>query len=629
MTKQNIYLCQISAPYAGEKKILYLPYSVGLLWSYARLDDKIKQSFHCSFLIERKPIKECVSKLKNPKIVGFSSYVWNHNYNLAFAKEVKQQYPDCVIIFGGPSVSYKDKEFLFKHPYIDYLIFNEGELAFYDLLCNLQNRLAKKNIRGIGYLEGKDLINNSSTRIQDLDAIPSPYSEGLFDDLVKEYNEKNVILNVVLETNRGCPYSCTFCDWGNGMLGKVKTWDISKVKKELDWFGKNQIEFITVADANFGIYKQKDLDIAKYVVETKQKYDYPKFFHYTMSKQFFPQHIEIAKILLSHDLMRQFTVSLQDTNEDVLNAIKRTNISDTGFDDVYEMCKKENVPMATELMLGLPNQTYDNWMDAINRFHTKDIYTGWNPTSILPNTEMDESSYREKYGLQTETNVMPNSLYVDEYEEVIVGTNTMTKKDLNNAILHTYFLDVLHGHGFTDIIAKFYSKLKNKRLVDFYTLLFEYFIGKPGTLLFDWLDPLKNHVEDKKTYLLFGGGQNFDIFQLLGYTERKRFFYEMQEFIETIIDPTYVQDLITLQYYRQTHSFELTQKTITLDWDIVDYLSNDHSTIKSNAVYNITYKPIGKIFDTFASFVINGRFLKKWKATIEQANSKKGVYTHL
>ena len=90
-----------------------------------------------------------------------------------------------------------------------------------------------------------------------------------------------------------------------------------------------------------------------------------------------------------------------------------------------------------------------------------------------------------------------------------------------------------------------------------------------------------------------------------------------------------MQDLITLQYYRQTHSFELTQKTITLDWDIVDYLSNDHSTIKSNAVYNITYKPIGKIFDTFASFVINGRFLKKWKATIEQANSKKGVYTHL
>ena len=622
MTKDNLYLCQISAPFAGEKKILYLPYSVGLLWSYARLDTEIEQAFNCSFLIERKPIKETVSQLVDPKIVGFSSYVWNHNYNLALAEEVKKQFPSCVIVFGGPSVSYKDEEFLYKHSYIDYVIYNEGELAFYDLLCNLQKRVTKKNIRGIGYLEDKQLVKNASTRIQDLDAIPSPYSEGLFDDLVKEYREKDVILNVILETNRGCPYSCTFCDWGNGMLGKVKTWDISKVKKELDWFGKNKIEFITVADANFGIYKQKDLDIAKYVVETKQKYGYPKFFHYTMSKQFFPQHIDIAKILLSHDLMRQFTVSLQDKNEDVLEAIKRKNISDEGFEDVYEMCKRENVPMATELMLGLPNQTYDNWMNAINYFHTKDIYTVWNPTSILPNTEMNEPAYREKYGLQTEINVIPNSLYIDEHEEVIVGTNTMTKKDLNDAILHTYVLDVLHGHGFTDIIAKFYSKVTGKRFVDFYKILFEYYINKPGTLIYDWLDPLKNHVADKKTYLLFGGAQNFNIFQLIGCTERKRFFKEIHEFASSLFDIKYVDDVITLQYYRQTHSFDLEQKTITLDWDILDYITNNDSTIKHNAVYDITYKPIEKDFDTFADFIINGRFLKKWKATIKQVNSK-------
>ena len=569
-------------------------------------------------MIEKKPIHEIVDQMHDPKIVGLSSYVWNHNYNLALAKEIKNKFPKCTIVFGGPSVPYKNKDFLLQHRFIDYVIYNEGELAFYDLLCNLQSRVSKKNIRGIGYITGDELIANSSHRIQDLDNIPSPYSEGLFDELVEQYQGTGVTLNVVLETNRGCPYSCTFCDWGNGMLGKVKTWDISKVKQEIDWFGKNQIEFVSVADANFGIYKEKDLEIAKYVVATNKKHGFPKFFHYSMSKQFFPQHIVIAKLLLNHGLLRQFTVSLQDTDQDVLEAIKRKNISSEGFNNLYEMCQKEKVPMATELILGLPNQTYDNWMKSVDYFHTKDIYVNWNPTSILPNTEMNETSYRKKYKLITEINVLPNSEYVDEHEEVIVATNTMTKKEMNDAILHTYVIDMLHGHGFTDIVAKFYSKITNSTLIDFYVKLIGYFIDKPNTLIFDWLNPLKNHVEDKKTYLLYAGATNYMILQKIGWSERKRFFKELQEFVSTVINKNYVQDAITLQYYRQIHSFDLKEKTINLKWDIMSYISEQKNKIKKNAVYKINYEPIEKHFDSFGSFIINGRFLKRWKAEIKK-----------
>ena len=569
-------------------------------------------------MIEKKAIEEIVEDFEDPKIVGFSSYVWNHNYNLAVAKAIKQKFPKCLIIFGGPSVPYKNKDFLLSNRYIDYVIYNEGELAFYDLLCNLQNRTAKQDIRGIGYLEGDVLFANDSTRIQNLDCIPSPYSEGLFDNLVKYYRDRDVTLNVILETNRGCPYRCTFCDWGNGILGKVKQWDISKVKKEIDWIGKNKIEFITVADANFGIYKEKDYAIAEYVVKTKAKYNFPKFFHYSMSKAFFPVHVEIAKLLLRDGLLRTFSVSLQDTNEDVLEAIKRKNISDEGFENLYQMCKKENVPIAAELMLGLPNQTYDAWMNAINYFHEKDIYTVWNPTSILPNTEMNRSEYRKKYKLATEINVMPTSEFVDEHEEVIVQTNSMTKKDLNDAIIHTYVIDVLHGHGFTDMIAKFYSKFTGGKLIDFYTLFYQYFIVNPNTIVYEWLDPLKNHVVDKKTYQLYGGATNYPVFQRLGWTERKRFFSEIEKFLHTIIDKKYAKDLIATQNFRQIHTYDLEETILELEWDVIEYVCNDKNKIQKGAVYKIHYTPIDKNFDTFANFIINGRFLKKWKASFHK-----------
>src|SRR3989338_7461014 len=88
---------------------------------------------------------------------------------------------------------------------------------------------------------------------------------------------------ILWETNRGCPFSCTFCDWGSAVQSKVFTFDLSNVLRETDWFVEHKIEYVTCCDANFGILP-RDLEIAKYMAEAKKKYGYPKTFSIQSTK---------------------------------------------------------------------------------------------------------------------------------------------------------------------------------------------------------------------------------------------------------------------------------------------------------------------------------------------------------
>ena len=100
-------------------------------------------------------------------------------------------------------------------------------------------------------------------RIADLNTLPSPYISGVFDDLFDDrYN-----FHAVWETNRGCPYACTFCDWGSATMSKVRTFPEDRLQKEIDWFADHRIQWIYGADANFGILP-RDETIAEWLAAT-------------------------------------------------------------------------------------------------------------------------------------------------------------------------------------------------------------------------------------------------------------------------------------------------------------------------------------------------------------------------
>ncbi len=98
--------------------------------------------------------------------------------------------------------------------------------------------------------------------------MPSPYLTGIFDELIKENPEEKWLAS--WETNRGCPFSCTYCDWGSATNSKVSRMHLDRVYAELDWFSKNKVEFIFCCDANFGMLP-RDYDIALRAAENKKK----------------------------------------------------------------------------------------------------------------------------------------------------------------------------------------------------------------------------------------------------------------------------------------------------------------------------------------------------------------------
>ena len=101
-----------------------------------------------------------------------------------------------------------------------------------------------------------------------MDVLPSPYLDGVFDHYGAAVDA------AIVESNRGCPFGCTFCDWGSATNQKVRKFDLQRVKDEIEWIGRHEVRVIWVADANFGIY-ERDIELAEWICEVKKKSTHP------------------------------------------------------------------------------------------------------------------------------------------------------------------------------------------------------------------------------------------------------------------------------------------------------------------------------------------------------------------
>ncbi|MBU1682882.1 cobalamin-dependent protein, partial [Patescibacteria group bacterium] len=195
----------------------YLPYSIGLLQAYAQKKLKNPEEFIFLLPIYKKiKINEAIDNILEADIIFFSTYIWNYKMSLEIAKDIKQRKDSCIIVFGGPQVpeSADDmKTFLRNYPFIDIGCYGEGEIPFLSILDNAKER-SWENVPSIGFTAGTNnsMYNPISERIKNLNEIPSPYLEGIFDSLIEANPQEE--WSALIETNRGCPHTCAFCYWG-------------------------------------------------------------------------------------------------------------------------------------------------------------------------------------------------------------------------------------------------------------------------------------------------------------------------------------------------------------------------------------------------------------------------------
>jgi len=430
LDKKNIYLMQVQNKISGK---YFLPLPLGYLWEYCQNFPEIQEAYSLSGLfIFRDKVDEYIEEMDKPFLVGISTYVWNWEVSKRFAIEVKKKWPKAIIVMGGPHVPY-EPTFFNEFSAVDYIVTYEGEEQFSELLIQLLDD--KPNIKAIDGLlyKGSNVMKKRASQ-KNIDKFPSPYLSGFYDKLIEE-NEPG-IFNMILETNRGCPYTCTFCDMQDSYYTRLRCFHLDRVKEELSWASRNKIEYIECADSNFGIFK-RDVEIIRHVCNLRKETGSPSSFNFTSAKNQ-PKNVEIIQsLLIENKLKRGISVSLQSFNPDVQKAIMRWNEKPSALQEKLQKYSGRNYESYVELIIGLPGESKKSWIDGIN-WLLDQSYKGTlliHPLSVVPNTPFSKAKYIEKYGLKyTETKSPAQGFCFgtespEEREQICYSSFTMPVED--------------------------------------------------------------------------------------------------------------------------------------------------------------------------------------------------------
>ena len=205
------------------------------------------------------------------------------------------------------------------------VVHNEGERIFVQILDAYPSN-DWHDLKGVSYIadDGSFVSTPLPERFRDLDDVPSPFLSGILDDLMCSNPQEEWI--GLWETNRGCPFQCTFCDSGSATAAKVTKFAIDRLKAELDWFAERKVKYIFVCDANFGIQK-RNVEIAEYVTRVRKTTGYPHGFSVQNTKNATERAYQSQKILADAGLNKGVALSMQSLDRATLKNIKRDNIS--------------------------------------------------------------------------------------------------------------------------------------------------------------------------------------------------------------------------------------------------------------------------------------------------------------
>ncbi len=548
---KRLYFVQPSVLYDGRS--LYLPYASGCLAAYAMQFERIADEYELAgFIVKREPIEDSLKRFKDPDVVSFSCSSWNTEFNKALAKRIKEQYPDCVTVFGGHNIP-EDNNVILDMPYADHIIFGEGERSFCSLLEAIADGSDTSDVPNVVSRKDGRTVPGKRVSYTDLDRYVSPYTSGVFDSLLDEYPE--IVFYGVLETNRGCPYQCAYCDWS--FSPKLRVFPIEKVFNDILWFKDHKIEYVFCADGNFGIL-DRDVEITKFIIETRKKYGYPKAFNTNYAKNSDDNVFEISKLLFDNGILKAISLAYQTVCEQALINTNRKNFTLEAFSDLVKRYNRAGIPTNTDLILGLPGETYESFCDGINTLMEagqQGIFTVYS-CQVYPNSPMGQKKYREKFGIKTRR--MPLNVYhaapmsdgITEYSEIITQTATMPYEDMLRSALFFACIIGLHHGGILKFISLYARHELGISFVSFYKKLLDYIFDRPDTFLNRLFNTIKAQceAEDSREWTYFNPavapiGWSLDEGVLLETLHNfDRFWAEIPPFINELGIPAEIND---------------------------------------------------------------------------------------
>ncbi|MBI4125626.1 MAG: radical SAM protein [Deltaproteobacteria bacterium] len=456
MRKVKIYFGDLV--HTWEKTSIWtMPLNIGFIAEYAKkhIENELEiRLFKC-------PTK-MIDAIKGdaPDVVALSHYVWNTSLNKLVFQIAKQQNQNTLTVGGGPSFTNLNAipevaaPFFKHHKYCDAWVLNQGELGFVGLMKSFINsglntpKIKSNPIDGCFTVDGKDssetTIGKVLNSILNLDEIPSPYLSGLFDEFF------DGSITPILESNRSCPYRCTFCAFGIGTQ-KLARFSEERIYAEIDYITDRCAKGATIifSDANFSIL-ERDVQIARYLYQSHVKKGTPGHVFVYWNKSNPERVLRTAKEFQG---ISQVGASMQTFHPDTLTAIKRRNLP---IDSVVRMAEellnfKKDIHLYSDLIVGLPMETWESHLEANKKLMDLGFEVLNFNLHLIPGTEMESKSHRQQYIRKTGWRLHDNAfgIYDDqkvfECQEVVLETTTMTRTELHSFRFLHYLFQFMWG----------------------------------------------------------------------------------------------------------------------------------------------------------------------------------------
>ena len=425
MMKPNVYIADLRYNYSGVLANDCMP--LGVAYIKAVMDRDLPE-VHSRLFAYPDRLHAAMEEAA-PDILMLSNYLWNEELSFGFARLAKRLRPDTLVVMGGPNIPIEDERqiaYFAEHPEVDVYVLGEGdflatEVARQYLAAGLSlTKLGEGSLPSCIFRrpDGEIVLQKTWDRKKEVDEIPSPWLTGIQDDF---FDGK---LAPMIETNRGCPFSCTFCVQGTGWYTKVNNFGIDRMKEEIEYISKRIRALSPFTN---------DVEISGFIGEMPRRYGYPTFIDATTGKNRPDRIIRSVEKVSGALVVYQ---AVQSLNEDVLRNIKRSNIKLNAYEEIMIHIRGRGLRSNSDLIVGLPGETLESHVTAIhslidagtNQMHNLQLV-------LLKGSELEKIETRKEFKFDSRFRVLPKNfgIYggekVMDIEEVVVGTDTMSFAD--------------------------------------------------------------------------------------------------------------------------------------------------------------------------------------------------------
>jgi len=470
----TVYLADLRYNYSGVLANDTMPLGIGYM--KAVMTRQLKEEVQSRLFAYPDRLFEAL-KSDPPDVLMVSDYCWNEALSLHFAKLAKRMRPDTLVVMGGPNISLepeRQKAFLLAHPEVDIYALGEGDFLAPQLVREFLesdkqiSRMRERQLPSSIYRRADGSIERieSWDRHKEIDEIDSPWLSGCLDEFFDGR------LAPMIETNRGCPFTCTFCCQGTRWYTKVHNFSKERLRDEIFYIARMirekspAIGTLRIADSNYGMF-ERDIEISGYLGETQELYGWPTYIDATTGKNRPDRIIRSLEQVNGALVLYQAVQSLDDT---VLRNVKRQTIKLEAYEQLRIHLRGRGLRSNSDLILGLPGETLQTHMTGLRKLLDSGISQVTNfQLMMLKGSELETREARRMFCFDTRFRVLPKNfgIYggenVFDVEEVVVATDTLSFGDYLQARKVALASAAFWHDGYFEDVIAFGESLGMKR----------------------------------------------------------------------------------------------------------------------------------------------------------------------